>query len=61
MSQIIYEPFRHITNGARFVTYIKKCGTKHELERRPHRQTVDDTAGVPIVFRKTSGIKIEQN
>ena len=32
-----------------YFIYIKKSNcTKHELERRPHRQTVDDTAGVPI-------------
>ena len=41
-----------------YLTYIKKSNcTKHELERRPHRQTADDTAEVPIVFRKTSLIK----
>ena len=34
--------------------YIKKSNcTKHELESWPHRQTADDIAGVPIVFRKT--------
>ena len=43
-----------------YFTYIKKSNyTKHELERRPHRQTADDTAVAPPVFRKTLWIKLE--